>query len=187
MAQLRMKFSLSRKWYQIFPSLLIHCAPSSNFMCRAGDSAYQCLVWIVLKFEYIYPCPCSIKLEFCFLLQILFISSDNQHGTKTKSSFGLISDFCHQALPCSWYIHWLTCGCWFFSFCADSNLQNHIALYYTASMYNNFNNGFGTVKVGGKFENCVRRLCSPQVYKYPLASCKKNLLQNPFIKNLGGT
>ena len=41
MVQLRMPFLLSIKWYQVFPPLLIHCAPYSNCMCHAGDSAYQ--------------------------------------------------------------------------------------------------------------------------------------------------
>ena len=58
--------------------------------------------------------------------------------------------------------------CCFFSFCAASDLYNHIVLYSTASTYDNFNMGFGTVIVGGKFENHLRRLCGPQFYKYPL-------------------
>ena len=35
--------------------------------------------------------------------------------------------------------------------------------------------GFGTVTVGGKFENHACRLRGPQVYKYPLALCLYNL------------
>ena len=41
MDQLRVPFSLSRQWYQVLPPLRIHCAPYSERMCHAGDSAYQ--------------------------------------------------------------------------------------------------------------------------------------------------
>ena len=40
-AELRMPFSLSRQWYQVFPPLHIHCANYSNCMCHSGNSAYQ--------------------------------------------------------------------------------------------------------------------------------------------------
>ena len=60
------------------------------------------------------------------------------------------------------------CCCLFFSFYNASNIQNQIVLHSTVSMYDSFNTGFGTVAVGVKFDNHVRRLCGPQVYKYPL-------------------
>ena len=41
MDQLRLPFVLSRQLYQVSPPLHIHCAPYSNWMFRAGDSAYQ--------------------------------------------------------------------------------------------------------------------------------------------------
>ena len=70
----------------------------------------------------------------------------------------------------------------FFFFCASSDLQNHILLYSTAYTYDNFNTWFGTVTVGGKFENYICRLHGPQVYKYPIFS-KKELNLTHFYTN----
>ena len=57
-----------------------------------------------------------------------------------------------------------------FSLFALPPTSSHIVLCSPASMYDNFNTGFGTVTLGGKFDNRVRRLHGLQVYKYPLAS-----------------
>ena len=35
-------------------------------------------------------------------------------------------------------------------------------------MNDSLNAEFGTVTIGGKFDNHVCRICGPQVYKYPL-------------------
>ena len=51
MAQLRIPFSLSRQWYQVLPPLRIHCAPYSNFIFHAGNSAYQGLNDFFFKLE----------------------------------------------------------------------------------------------------------------------------------------
>ena len=39
------------------------------------------------------------------------------------------------------------CRCCFLSLCATSDLQNDIVLYSTASTYDNFETGFGTVEI----------------------------------------
>ena len=63
------------------------------------------------------------------------------------------------------------CRCCFLSLCATSDLQNDIVLYSTASTYDNFKTGFGTVTVGRKCDNRVHRLHVPHIYKYPLTMC----------------
>ena len=59
-----------------------------------------------------------------------------------------------------------------------------MVLRSTGSTYDNFNTGFGTVTVGGKFENRVRRLPvrGAQVYKYPLVAYKSESVFGKSIK-----
>ena len=139
MAQLRMPFSLSRQYYQVSPPLRIHCAPYSNCMCHAGDSAYQGLNDLFWNFNShhtsnnttttnmttMYQSPnwsliYIFKLLFIFFLLIIVIIL-----------FHLFYVFI------SWFIHRVDfnnypvvvicrCRCCFLSFCAASDLQNNI-------------------------------------------------------------
>ena len=62
MAQLRMSFSLSRKWYQVLPPLRIHCTPNSNCMCHVSNGPYQGLNELFWDPVVVVVCRC----RFCF-------------------------------------------------------------------------------------------------------------------------
>ena len=102
------------------------------------------------------------QVFFIFFLLLIF-------AIIIHSFYVLISWFIHRVgFNSSPFVLVCHCCCWLFSFFASSDIQNHIVLYSTASTYDNFNTVFGTMTVCGKFDNRVRRLRGPHVYKYPL-------------------
>ena len=164
---------------QGLPPFHSHCTNCSNCMCHAGNSEYQ-----------------TLNDLFWNLNRVISPDNKNNHNfpmAQLKSNLYIFKVFFTLFVLLiviilfrfvyvfvSWFIHrndfnnypvvviCCCCCCWFLSLCDASNLQYYIVMYSTVSIYDSFNTGFGTVTVGGKFDNHVCRICGPHVYKYPL-------------------